>query len=154
MGDDSADLIGVIKDWVLILVMAATTWVLFFEIIHPALLGLSPAFAFNPDGYIGRAPDSLAQVALFATIPLVFVGAFLLRTLIYEGTDEFIDDFWVIYSIIILIPLGIAVAIIKKLYKFFVLSALSMVKSNTFPKFDISRWKSDSRQDKYQSDDL
>ena len=50
------------------LIALPTSWFLFFEIIQPALASLSPVFEYDPDGYIGRAPDSLAQMALFATI--------------------------------------------------------------------------------------
>lgn len=135
MGDNSTSLVGAIKGPVTVIVLAAISWFLFWEVIQPALASLSPIFVYKGDIWTGRAPDTPVGAALIATTLLVLLAAFLLRVLVYKGVDEFIDTLQAIYILVILLPFSIVV-------------------EDILPVFGIDHWESDSTQDDSQDDDL
>lgn len=106
------------------LIVLAISWHVFFEIIHPVLMSISPAFAYNPDGRVGRAPDSPAQVALFATVGIGLYLYFSIQILFIKVLDEFIGCLMLSYLIFIVFSLGI-------------------IKNMILPKFRVDRWKED-----------
>lgn len=80
--------------WVLIgaLIVLAITWHVFWDVIQPILVNLSPIFEKQSrGGRVGRYPDSFAQVALFATILFGLLIYYLLLTLIFDGVSDFIE---------------------------------------------------------------
>ncbi|MFC6961233.1 hypothetical protein [Halocatena marina] len=79
--------------WVLIgtLAVLVITWHVFWDVIQPILVNLSPIFEKQSGGgRVGRYPDTLAQVALFATILIGLLIYYLLLTLIFDGVSDFI----------------------------------------------------------------
>ena len=76
-----------------VILSVAISWYLFEIVIQPALVSISPIFAdqaLHSTGRIGRTPDNLAQVALFATILIGLYTSYLLEVLVFEGVDEFV----------------------------------------------------------------
>lgn len=92
-----------------------------FEIaIQPALVSISPIFADQPlsPGEIDvRHIDTPAQVAFVATLLLGVYIYFLLKTLVFEGVNEFLEA--VEGSLLILaIPIFIFNGILPERYQF------------------------------------
>lgn len=128
MGDNEDDWMNATRQLVGALVVLAITWHVFWEIIHPVLVSLSPIFVYNPDSRVGRYPDSPAQIALFITILLGLFVYFLFEVLIFKGINEFTDMLLGIYGIIIVLPIAI-------------------VKNDILPLFGIDRWEHDPYED-------
>lgn len=116
--------------WVLVggLVTLAIVWQVFWEVIHPALMSLSPIFTYNPDGRVGRYPDSPAQLALFATILFGLFIYYMIMILIFDDDTGFTDLLFVIYATIIIIPAAI-------------------IKNDVLPLVGIDRWEHDPYED-------
>lgn len=116
--------------WVLVggLVTLAIVWQVFWEVVHPVLVSLSPIFIYNPDSRVGRYPDSPAQLALFATILLGLFIYYIIMILIFDDDTELTDISFIIYAIIIIIPAAI-------------------IKNDILPLFGIDRWEHDPHED-------
>lgn len=128
MSDDENNWMSATRQLVGALVVVAITWHVFWEVIHPILVGISPMFAYDPDGRVGRYPDSPAQVALFATALLGIFIYYLLEVMIFEGVDELVDTLIALYTTIIIIPAAI-------------------IKNDILPLFGIDRWEHDPYED-------
>jgi hypothetical protein len=90
MERDSIGLILTLLGAVLSVVIA---WYLFEIAIQPALVSISPVFsdqALHSTGRVGRTPDNLAQIALFATLLTGLYIFYILQLLVYGGIDEVI----------------------------------------------------------------
>lgn len=90
---------GTWRDWisrlsglVIPILAVAIAWYSFEIVIQPVLVDISPIFAdLSGDGHVGRAPDTPAQAALFATVLLVLFVFFMFWILLSEGVDKFIE---------------------------------------------------------------
>lgn len=101
------------SDWYYVLVVLGSialvpiTWYVFWEIIQPILMNLSPLFAEQSGGgRVGRAPDSFAQLALFATF---FLGLFIYHILLILLFDDMPANELLLglYGLIIVVPIMI-----------------------------------------------
>ncbi|MFC6961235.1 hypothetical protein [Halocatena marina] len=122
MSENSTNLAKTLRGLLGILIVIAITWNLFWELIHPVLMSISPIFTYNPDGRVGRYPDSPALIALFATFLVVLYMYYALQELYYEGIEEFIGMLKVPFIIFVIFPFLI-------------------LKNSILPKLGIDRWQ-------------
>jgi hypothetical protein len=96
-----------------VIVAVAISWYAFEVVIQPALVSISPAFAdqpFSETGFSGRTPDTPAQAAFVITLLLGVFTYYLLKVLVFEGVDEFLEilgGFLVIFTIPIFMINGV-----------------------------------------------
>jgi hypothetical protein len=115
------DSIAPIRKFLGLTAAVALAWVAFEVVIQPGLVSINPVFAdqpFSEIGFSGRTPDTLAQAAFVVTLLLGVYIYFLLKILVFEGVDEFLE--WIKASLLILgIPLIMINKILPEKFQFY-----------------------------------
>lgn len=118
-----------------VLALIPIIWYVFWEIIQPALVSISPLFAEQSGGgRIGRYPDSFAQLALFATALLALFIYYNFLILVFDGVGEFIEACLAIYGFVVIVPIMI-------------------IKNYILPIFGIDRWEYNLQEEEETPDD-